>query len=351
MINKSLKPGTTLSAKSIRYWRTVQLIFFLIGLCILLCLIFLPELGIHLFWNILIPIAPLLLVVATGLWRNICPMGTTSLIPRHLNVSQRKSLDAEQLSKLNFIAIVGLFIIVPLRHAIFNTNGLATAILLSSLVFIAISVGLKYEWKSAWCSGLCPVHPVEKLYGLKNKLKLPNAHCKTCHKCITPCPDKTPGLHPLTNKKSFLNKLSGLLLVAAFPGFVWGWFQVKDYESILSPQILLDVYGLPFLGMLFTILFYIILKPYVRKDLLISLFSFLAIAFYYWYRIPALFGFGIFPGDGMLVNLTQFVPEWVITSISTSLIIFLFWWIVLSKKSKISWLLRPAYEVKTSFLK
>ncbi|MDA9552804.1 hypothetical protein N9R53_07725 [Flavobacteriaceae bacterium] len=67
-------------------------------------------------------------------------MGTTSLIPRHLNVSQRKPLDTEQLSKLNFIAIVGLFIIVPLRHAIFNTNGLATAILLSSLVFIAISV-------------------------------------------------------------------------------------------------------------------------------------------------------------------------------------------------------------------
>ena len=138
-------------------------------------------------------------------------------------------------------------------------------------------------------------------------------------------------------------------MLAAFPGFVWGWFQVKDYESILSPQILLDVYGLPFLGMLFTILFYIILEPYVRKDLLISLFSFLAITFYYWYRIPALFGFSIFLVDGMLVNLTQFVSEWVITSISTSLIIFLFWWIVLSKKSKISWLFRPAYEVKTSF--
>ena len=175
-----------LSKKSILIWRIVQTLIWIVGVIILFNLIFYPTIGIHLFWNILIPVAPILLVVAVGVWRNICPLASTALFPRHLELSKRKKLSIEQTGKFNLIAVIALFVIVPLRHAIFDMNGPATAILILSLGLIAVILSFFYEWKSAWCSGLCPIHPVEKLYGLKNKLSLPNAHCNECFRCVTP---------------------------------------------------------------------------------------------------------------------------------------------------------------------
>lgn len=346
MINAKLKPGDKLSPRSKRIWRIVQLSLLLIGLAIVFCLLFYPKLGIHLFWNILIPVAPLLLVVATGLWRNICPMGTTSLLPRHFNLSKRKILTMSQTSWLNLIAVIALFVLVPLRHAIFNMSGLATAVLLISLGLIAIFLGSQYEWKSAWCSGLCPVHPVEKLYGLKNKLKLPNAHCALCFNCTTPCPDKTNGVNPISLRQNINQKIAGILMVGAFPGFVWGWFQVKDIQNISGFDQLVSVYIFPLLGLFTTTIAYLILRKYIQEKLLTSLFSFLAVAFYYWYRIPSLFGYGVFPGDGMLVDLSPILSEWIIMTIAVVLVIFLFWWVVLSRERNFSWVIRPRYSDK-----
>jgi len=343
MANYNLKAGDQLSLKSILIWRTVQTFLWLVGTAIIFNLIFYPTLGIHLFWNILIPIAPLLLVVATGLWRNICPMASTALFPRHMGLSKRKKLSLEETGKLNLIAVIALFVLVPLRHAFFDLNGWATALLILSLGFIAVITGLRYEWKSAWCSGLCPIHPVEKLYGLKNKLKLPNAHCDHCHRCLAPCPDKTPGIHPLSSKKTTSHKITGLLTVGAFPGFVWGWFQVPDYNGITGIVELIAIYKFPLLGLVVTSILFLVLKKFMQEKTLITIFSATAVSCYYWFRIPALFGFGIFPGDGMLVDLTGILPQWAITVIVVTLTIFFFWWIVFSKQRKISWVIRPAY--------
>ena len=272
MLNHSLRPGDQLSSKSLRIWRIAQMSVWIIGAAIIFNLIFYPELGIHLFWNILIPIAPLLLVVSTGLWRNICPMASTSLFPRHLKLSKRKKITMASTGKLNLIGVLALFVLVPLRHVLFNQNGWATAILLFSLGMIAIIVGLRYEWKSAWCSGLCPVHPVEKLYGLKNKLKLPNAHCNQCHRCIVVCPDKTAGINPLTTKKTTYHKLVGFLMVGGFPGFVWGWFQVPDYSNLATWGELLNIYKLPILGLMVTGILFLILRKFVQEKTLVAIF-------------------------------------------------------------------------------
>jgi len=350
MANYNLKSGDQLSPKSILIWRTVQTLVWLVGTAIIFNLIFYPKLGIHLFWNILIPIAPLLLVVATGLWRNICPMASTALFPRHMGLSKRKKLTPEETGKLNLIAIIALFVLVPLRHAIFDLNGLATALLILSLGLIAVIVGSRYEWKSAWCSGLCPIHPVEKLYGLNNKLKLPNAHCDQCHRCLTPCPDKTPGIHPLSSKKTTSLKIAGFLTVAAFPGFIWGWFQVPDYNGITGIVELIAIYKFPLLGLIVTSILFLVLKKLMQERILIAIFSATAVSCYYWFRLPALFGFGIFPGDGMLVDLTGILPEWAITVMVVVLTIFFFWWIVFSKERKISWVIRPAYAMEETNL-
>jgi len=348
MTNNIIKSGDQLSRRSILIWRTVQTLVWLVGVLILFYLIFFPVIGIHLFWNILIPIAPALLVVGVGIWRNVCPMASTSLFPRHMGFSKRKKLTISQAGKLSLIAVIALFVIVPLRHAIFNTNGMATAILILSLGLVAVFMGLIFEWKSGWCSGLCPVHPVEKLYGLNNQLSLPNAHCNKCYRCVTPCPDSTPNIDPFSSKKTNYHKVAGFLMVGAFPGFIWGWFQVPDYHGVVGIEQLISIYMLPVIGLLVTSALFLILNRFFGEKILMAIFSAVAVSCYYWFRLPALFGFGIFSGDGMLVDLSGILPEWSIVVTIISLAVFFFWWIIFRKNKKISWAIRPEYADKIS---
>jgi hypothetical protein len=338
-----MKTEQHLSPSAIKIWRTIQSSVWLIGLVIVYNLIFYPETGIHLFWNILIPVAPALLVLAVGVWRNVCPMASNALFPRHMGFSKRKKLTISENGKLNLIAVIALFVIVPLRHAIFDMNGMATAILILSLAFVAVVMGYLFEWKSAWCSGLCPVHPVEKLYGINNRLSLQNAHCNMCYKCVTPCPDTSFGTNPMSSSKTIYHRISGFLMVAAFPGFVWGWFQNQDYPGITDIGQLIEIYKMPLIGIVATSILYFILNKFMKKNLIISIFSASAVSCYYWFRLPALFGFGIFPGDGMLIDLTDVIPGWSITIVIFSLTLFFFWWIVFSKQVKNTWATKPPF--------
>lgn len=335
-----------MSYRSLLIWRAVQIAVWLVGVFILFNLFFFPDLGLHMFWNILIPVAPALLVLAVGLWRNICPMGSNSLLPRHMGFSKKKKLTVAQSGKLNLVAVIALFIIVPLRHAIFDTNGLATAILILSLATVAISMGVLYEWKSGWCSGLCPVHPVEKLYGLNNKISPPNAHCTSCFRCVAPCPDSTPGIHPKSATKTRYHKIAGNLMVGAFPGFVWGWFQVPNYHGITNFEQILLIYKMPLMGLLVTSLLFLALKRFFNEKTVITLFAAAAVSCYYWFRIPALVGYGIFPTDGMLIDLSGLIPKWFITITIIASTLFFFWWIVLREQKSIKWAIRPVYAHK-----
>src|SRR5438132_1688448 len=146
----NLKVSYQLSSRSLLIWRIAQTIVWLAGVVIFSCLLFFPATGILLFWNVLIPVAPALLVISTGFWRNVCPLATTNLLPRHFGLSKKKKLTAKQSGLFSFIAIVALYIIVPLRHAIFNASGPATAALIISMMIIGFILGFFYEWKSAW---------------------------------------------------------------------------------------------------------------------------------------------------------------------------------------------------------
>jgi hypothetical protein len=343
------KSGDQLSPSSVLAWRIAQAAVWLVGAFILFCLLFFPRLGILLFWNILIPVAPALFVVATGVWRNVCPLATTALLPRHLGLSKRKRLSVAQLGKLNLVAVIALFVLVPLRHAIFNSNGMATGILIISVVITGFVAGLFYEWKSAWCSGLCPVHPVEKLYGGNVLMSIPNAHCGQCMNCVIPCPDSTANMHPAHSKKTVSQKISSLMIIGGLPGFIWGWFHVPDQASITSVSGFFSVYQMPLLGFAVTLLLYLFLSSYVqpnRERMLISIFAAAGVSCYYWYRIPALFGFGNFADDGLLLDLRHVLPAWSITAIACSTTLFFFYWLVIRKQNNNSWVIRPQYAGK-----
>lgn len=344
----NMQAKSILGGRSLMYWRIAQILVWLIGISIFFSLIFFPKIGIHAFWNVLIPIAPALFVVAVGLWRNICPLASTSLISRHLGFARNKKLKIKQQGRLQLISVILLLSIIPLRHTIFNTNGPATAIIIGILALMAFYISFRYDWKSAWCSGLCPIHPVEKLYGRKSLFELPNAHCKSCVNCVSLCPDSTPSIHPLSkNKKGLSQKITGTLVIGGFPGFIWGWFQVQDYYNNEGWKHLISIYAYPLIAMTITLILFLGIKKIIdkkHKRILIDIFAAAAVSIYYWYRLPALIGFGIFQGDGMLVDLTLSLPHWfpVILQISTAL--FFVWWLVFNKKEMTSWVIRPPYK-------
>lgn len=61
MATTVFKSGAQLSPRSILIWRIAQTTVWLVGATILFLLLFMPPIGILVFWDILIPVAPALL--------------------------------------------------------------------------------------------------------------------------------------------------------------------------------------------------------------------------------------------------------------------------------------------------
>lgn len=348
-MNSTSNPQAELPLFGVRliYWRVAQILVWLLGMCLLIALVFYPSLGLHAFWNVLITIAPALFVVAVGFWRNICPMATVALLPRHLKLSKMRRLSVTWQGRLNLIAVGLLLLILPLRQLVLNNSGMATAAIIIGLSGLAVVFGFFFDWKSGWCSSLCPVHPVEKLYGSNVAISLSNAHCVHCKQCVIPCPDSMGGIRQLQDKKTIYHRLAGLLIVGGFPGFIWGWFHVPNYVSFEGWDKVINAYGLPLLGLVATLLLYGILKfllPSKHETTLVRLFSLASIACYYWFRLPALIGFGLFPGDGMLIDLSNNISSWIPLILGISVTIFFAWWMVARPMVTGSWLVRPPYD-------
>ena len=331
-----------------RVWRVVQTLVWGIGVLLLALLLFAPTVGIHAFWNGLIPVAPALLALAPGVWRNVCPMGSTALLPRHLGRSRRRGVSEVWQGRLALVGVVLLLAIVPLRHVVLDTNGPATALAIGVLVLLAVGLGSVFEWKSAWCSGACPVHPVEKLYGTKPLVTVSNTHCGPCERCVATCPDSTAAMTPKVGSARTPSRLAGTLMVGGFAGFVWGWFQVPDYAGGEGWSHLATAYGMPLLGMAVSLALFALLDFLAgpsRRQLVASVFAAAAIACYYWYRLPALVGFGPFPGDGALVDLRHTLPAWLPAVSRAATTTFFAWWIVSRPLMGRSWSVRPIERI------
>ena len=242
--------GRNLSPRARALWNAAQYVLLLGGLALVWLLMARPAVGIAIMWNILIPAAPALVTILPGLWRNICPMATFSLLPRRLGLSRRAKMPEHLAAWLGLASVIALFAIVPLRHISLNTNGPATAAMLAGAAAIAALMGFLFEWRSGWCTSLCPIHPVEKLYGSAPAVTFKNARCGLCEQCTNPCPDSTPSMTPLSTGPLRLQAGVGEFMAGSFFGFVWGWFQVPDYPGAIGGQEIAAAYLWPFGGAL-----------------------------------------------------------------------------------------------------
>ncbi len=334
-----------------RWWNLAKTLLWFLGVAIVIALILFPLIGLHAFWNVLIPVAPAVVALTPGIWRNICPLGMTSQIPRRFGFSRQMRLTAAAQGWFILVAVVLLFVLIPPRHTIFNTSGIATAILLLAIGVVALVSGFLFDGKSGWCAGLCPVHQVEKLYGQRPTCTVENAQCLACNRCVSACPDSTPGVNPHTAESTRPKRAAVFVFIGAFPGFIWGWFQVPDYEAAEGLSNLVGTYLLPLASAGATLAVYALLissMPLQRRRTIDRLFAAAAISTYYWFRIPALIGFGAFPGDGMLLDLSGTIPPQVVWVFCVVLTIFWVWWIAGRRNGLRPWMVRPPFEDQSS---
>ena len=125
-------------------WQAARIVMLIVTVTTAVSLRVWPERALPLFWGFFIPVLPLALVVAPGLWRQVCPMAFANQIPRMFNFS--KALDLPDWAKSRAFAVALLLFtgFVFLRAPLFNHSGLVLGLTLAVAVLAAFAGGLVF---------------------------------------------------------------------------------------------------------------------------------------------------------------------------------------------------------------
>jgi hypothetical protein len=89
---------------------------------LLFLLVIYPEHTLFYFWNLVVPIVPIVLFVSVGLWRNICPLGYISQIPYLNNFSFNLHISENVENKGFYISLGVLLFAITARKFWFNED-------------------------------------------------------------------------------------------------------------------------------------------------------------------------------------------------------------------------------------
>lgn len=253
-----------------------------LGLCVLLLVE--PDDGLFVLWKLVIPLLPILWFVAPGLWRNICPLAASNQTPRLLGFT-RGGHAPRWLQQHGFLIGATLFIVaVANRQPLFNGSGPASAALVFGALAGAFTGGYLLKGKSGWCSSICPLLPVQRIYGQTPFAKVPNSHCQPCVGCTKNCYDFNPQVALLADLHDGDAAFAGYrkLFVGAFPGIVVAFFNMPAHLSVL------DQYGRFGLYVLVSVGSFAVLDGVlgVSTPKLTALYGGAALNLFYWYGFP-----------------------------------------------------------------
>jgi nitrite reductase (NADH) large subunit len=272
----------------LRVWHAVRIGSVLAYLALCVTLFIRPAGGQFWFFKVIVPLLPILFFTAPGLWRNICPLAASNQAPRVLGFT-RAFTPPEWLRRYGAAISIFLFFgITSTRIAFFNTNGAGLSVLLSLTIINAFVAGFLFKGKSGWCSSICPLLPLQRVYGQTPFAKVPNSHCQPCVGCTKNCYDFRPSvayqadLHDPDPNWSAPRKL----FVSALPGFVLGFFLLVNHPGLALPPVYLRLAAF-FLGSVG--LFYAVQAiAAVRTTVLIALWAAVAISIFYWFSAVTL---------------------------------------------------------------
>ncbi len=223
----------------IRVWHVVRVVSVCAYIALCVALFVRPAGGLFWFFKVVVPLLPITFFVAPGLWRNVCPLAASNQAPRVLGFTRGFTPPQWLRSYGYVVAIVLFFGITSARLAVFNVGARATGILLSLTILNAFAAGLYFKGKSGWCSSICPLLPLQRVYGQTPFVTVPNSHCQPCVACTKNCYDFKPrvayqaDLHDPDPHWSSPRKL----FAAALPGFVLGFFTLVASTDLTTLQI------------------------------------------------------------------------------------------------------------------
>lgn len=140
-----------------------------------------PRIALLTLWNIAVPLLPATFFLSPALWRGVCPLATLNAWGNR--VGTPRMLTERETWWFGVGGLVLFHLIVPARHLALNTDGPMLASTLLAIGAIALACGALFTSRSAFCNALCPVAPVERLYGQAPLLRVPRGRCATCDVC------------------------------------------------------------------------------------------------------------------------------------------------------------------------
>jgi hypothetical protein len=213
-------------------WKVAQMIGVALTGLLVAGLFLRPEMTLNVLWYAVVPILPATFLVSPALWRNVCPLATLNVWTNR--TASRSPLSPGMTAKFGVVGVVLLGALVPARRFVFNSDGPVLAVVIIGVAVLAAVSGFIFPVKSGFCNGLCPILPVERLYGHRPLITIPNPRCVPCTTCtVGGCIDLAPrksAVYPLGRARSshlWLTTSYGIF-AASFPGFVLGYFTVVD---------------------------------------------------------------------------------------------------------------------------
>lgn len=240
-------------------------------------------------WYLAIPLLPASFFVSTKIWRGICPLATLNELGNRLG---RPRPLAPGTAHWLGVAGLGLFhLMVPARRFAFNENGLALAITVAAVGALAVALGALFQVRSAFCNALCPVLPVELLYGQAPVVQMNRARCSTCatctpHGCLDLAEAKAiPQWLGTTRRTTRWLATPYGAFFAALPGFIIGYNQLADGPLSTAAMVYGTTLGWSLVSLL--VIGLVVLAFRLNAARTLPLVAAAAGGLYYWYAGPS----------------------------------------------------------------
>ncbi len=277
------------SLLSIRAWWVVRSSGVIATLVVAALCFLVPKTGLRIVWGIGIPLLPILFFVAPGLWRNICPLAASNQTPRVLGWTRALEAPAWLKRYGYLISITGFVVFITLRKVGLQTNGPGSGGLLLLALLSGFTGGMFLKGKSGWCSSICPLLPVQRIYGQTPFALVGNSHCQPCVGCTKNCYDFNPKVAYLADLNDEDPEWSAgrKAFIAAFPGLILGFFKVADVPAISVGAM----YGQLALYVGVSVLAFVAADAWlpVSSHKLTTLWAAAALNIFYWFAFPVIY--------------------------------------------------------------
>ncbi len=297
------------SSRAAPLWLIGQILGLVVTIALIVGFIVRPDVALPALWNMIIPILPATFLVAPSLWRGVCPLASLNMLPN--SRMGRRAIPKRALTTINAFGIVLLVLLVPARRFLFNEHGIALAVVVIAVAVAALALGTIFDAKAGFCNSICPVLPVEKLYGQHPFLGLGNPHCALCLLC-TPkgCVDLAPkkaalqALGQSQKSSAWLTTAFGIF-AAAFPGFIVGYFTTTDGPLSIAPAVYLNVAlwsGGSYVAV--TLITRLLKLP---AEIILPFLAAASVSLYYWFAAPTVAAtIGIAPSGTVVIQILAF---------------------------------------------